>query len=158
MNDLQKRRFVNNMLAAMFDTAAGKRIAILGFAFKKDTGDTRESAAIYVCKYLMEEKAKIAIYDPQVDLEQIYHDLFDTKTPTKEQAAQIDFCASAADAAKGAHALACMTEWDEFKSLNFKKVMKNKKIILYDLRNLYNTDEVRKKNIKYFSIGRPNIN
>merc|ERR1711998_399933 len=66
MNDLQKRRFVHNMLAAMFNTVSGKRIAILGFAFKKDTGDTRESASIYVCKYLLDEKAKIAIYDPKV--------------------------------------------------------------------------------------------
>jgi UDPglucose 6-dehydrogenase len=157
MNDLQKRRFVNNMLAAMFNTAAGKRIAILGFAFKKDTGDTRESAAIYVCKYLMEEKAKIAIYDPQVDLEQIYHDLFDTKTPTKEQAAQIDFCTSAADAAKGAHALACMTEWDEFKTLNFKGMYDTmaRPAFAFDGRNVLPHETMRSIGFEVHAIGQP---
>ena len=157
MNDLQKRRFVNNMLAAMFNTAAGKRIAILGFAFKKDTGDTRESAAIYVCKYLMEEKAKIAIYDPQVDLEQIYLDLFDTKTPTKEQAAQIDFCASAADAAKGAHALACMTEWDEFKTLNYKGMYDTmaRPAFAFDGRNVLPHETMRSIGFEVHAIGQP---
>jgi UDPglucose 6-dehydrogenase len=155
MNDLQKRRFVNNMLAAMFNTAAGKRIAILGFAFKKDTGDTRESAAIYVCKYLMEEKAKIAIYDPQVDLEQIYVDLFDTRTPTEEQAAQIDFCGSVAEAAKGAHALACMTEWDEFKAIDYKPIYDSmaRPAFAFDGRNVLPHETMKSIGFEVHAIG-----
>lgn len=65
MNDWQKRRFANEMVSSMFNTVSGKRIAVLGFAFKKDTGDTRESPAIDVCRCLLEERAKLAIYDPK---------------------------------------------------------------------------------------------
>lgn len=66
MNDYQKRRFANVMVSSMFNTVSGKRIAVLGFAFKKDTGDTRESPAIDVCRALLEERAKLAIHDPKV--------------------------------------------------------------------------------------------
>merc|ERR1711988_1332384 len=72
MNDWQKKRFATNMVHSMFNTVSGKKIAILGFAFKKDTGDTRETPAIDVCKALLAEKAQIAIYDPKVAREQIY--------------------------------------------------------------------------------------
>ena len=68
MNDYQKRKFAMNVVSTLFNTITDKRICVLGFAFKKDTGDTRESAAIYVAKHLMDEGAKIAIYDPKVNL------------------------------------------------------------------------------------------
>merc|ERR1712070_1143842 len=71
MNDWQKQRFARNMVSSMFNTVSGKKIAIYGFAFKKDTGDTRETPAIDVCKSLMSEKAQLSIYDPQVSREQI---------------------------------------------------------------------------------------
>src|ERR1700682_4305640 len=74
INDYQKRRFAMKMISKMFNTIAGKKIAILGYAFKKDTGDTRESPAISVAHYLIEEQAKIHIYDPQVEDDQIRHD------------------------------------------------------------------------------------
>merc|ERR1711998_287099 len=63
-NDWQKSRFAQNMVSSMFNTVSGKKIGILGFAFKKDTGDTRETPAIDVCKLLLAEKAKLAIHDP----------------------------------------------------------------------------------------------
>merc|ERR1711998_360238 len=66
MNDYQKKRFASLMVSSMFNTVSGKKIAILGFAFKKDTGDTRETPAIDVCNKLLAEKAKLAIYDPKV--------------------------------------------------------------------------------------------
>ena len=75
MNDWQKSRFAKNMVSSMFNTVSGKKIAILGFAFKKDTGDTRETPAIDVCKSLLQEKAALSIYDPKVSREQIYSDL-----------------------------------------------------------------------------------
>ena len=75
MNDHQKRRFAANMVQTMYNTVAGKKIAILGWAFKKDTNDTRESAAIYVADYLLNEQAEIVIYDPKVTEEQIFSDL-----------------------------------------------------------------------------------
>jgi UDPglucose 6-dehydrogenase len=66
MNDWQERRFSGHIVRSLFNTVAGKKIAILGFAFKKNTGDTREAPAIYVCRDLLEEGAHITIYDPKV--------------------------------------------------------------------------------------------
>ncbi|MFO0264451.1 MAG: UDP binding domain-containing protein, partial [Planctomycetota bacterium] len=75
LNDYQKRRFVQRMVRTMFNTVSDKRIAVWGFAFKKDTNDTRESAAIYVCRDLLEERAKLSIYDPRVCESQIRAEL-----------------------------------------------------------------------------------
>merc|ERR1719313_1721932 len=75
MNDWQKTRFAQNMVSSMFNTVSGKKIAILGFAFKKDTGDTRETPAIDVCNKLLAERAQLSIHDPKVAREQIYADL-----------------------------------------------------------------------------------
>ena len=75
MNDYQKRRFSTRIVKRMFNTVSDKKIAIWGFAFKKDTNDTRESAAIYVCRDLLEERARLTIYDPKVSLEQVRKDL-----------------------------------------------------------------------------------
>jgi UDPglucose 6-dehydrogenase len=75
MNDYQKRRFCERMVRTMFNTVSNKQIAVWGFAFKKDTNDTRESAAIYVCRDLLNERAKLKIYDPQVSEDQVRRDL-----------------------------------------------------------------------------------
>jgi UDPglucose 6-dehydrogenase len=71
MNDYQKERFTKNMVSKMFNTATGKKVAILGFAFKKDTGDTRETASAFVCRDLVQERANLHVYDPQVKREQV---------------------------------------------------------------------------------------
>lgn len=71
MNDYQKRRFASRIIQCMFNTVTDKRIAILGFAFKANTGDTRETPAKFVCKLLLEEGARLSIYDPKVLKEQI---------------------------------------------------------------------------------------
>merc|ERR1719261_2022154 len=102
MNDWQKKRFAQNMVSSMFNTVSGKKIGILGFAFNKDTGDTRETPAIDVCKLLLAEKANLAIFDPKVSREQIYTDPYVT-------------CA-------GAHAIAILTEWDQFKTLDYQRI------------------------------------
>lgn len=75
MNDYQRRRFASRIISSLFNTVADKKIAILGFAFKKNTGDTRESSTIYVSKYLLDEGAKLHIYDPKVPHKQIITDL-----------------------------------------------------------------------------------
>merc|ERR1719217_1607656 len=98
----------------MFNTVSGKKIAILGFAFKKDTGDTRETPAIDVCKLLLAEKANLAIYDPKVTREQMYLDL------GKETMDEIEIDDDPYVACAGAHAIAILTEWDEFKKLDFQ--------------------------------------
>src|SRR5690606_2615805 len=71
MNDHQKRRFSQKIVSTLYNTVAGKKIAFLGWAFKKDTNDTRESAAIYVADDLINETAQISVYDPKVDAEKI---------------------------------------------------------------------------------------
>ena len=110
MNDWQKSRFAKNMVSSMFNTVSGKKIAILGFAFKKDTGDTRETPAIDVCKSLLQEKAALSIYDPKVSREQIYSDL------GKDSMEKIVIEDDPYIACAGAHAVAILTEWDEFKA------------------------------------------
>lgn len=75
INNWQRRRFADKIVAELFNTVAGKKIAIFGFAFKKNTGDTRESSAIHVCKHLMEEEANLAIYDPKVTENQMKMEL-----------------------------------------------------------------------------------
>ncbi|KAG2307538.1 hypothetical protein Bca52824_027286 [Brassica carinata] len=118
---------VAEIVSSMFNTVSNKKVAILGFAFKKDTGDTRETPAIDVCKGLLGDKAQISIYDPQVTEEQIQRDLsmkkFDWDHPLHLQpmspttVKQVSVKWGAYEATKDAHAVCVLTEWDEFKSL-----------------------------------------
>lgn len=124
MNNYQRRRFANRIIKKLFGTVTGKVIAIYGFAFKKDTGDTRESSSIYVTKYLLEEEARIVIYDPKVDPQQIRFDLSDCES--FQSSSDFDkFVTISNDpytAVQGAHAVVVCTEWDEFKTLDYNKV------------------------------------
>lgn len=152
MNDWQKHRFAERVVRTLFNTVTGKRIAILGFAFKKDTNDTRESAAIYVCKDLLEERAHLAIYDPKVKPTQIRTDL-----GIPEDSQNITFATSAEEAAKGAHALLVLTEWDEFKTLDFEKIYQNmlKPAWIFDGRNILDRPKLEQIGFKVYSIGKP---
>ena len=131
--------------------ACARAVAILGFAFKKDTGDTRETPAIDVCKMLMDEKAKCAIYDPQVSREQIYSDLglktFDT----------IDIEEDPYVACAGSHAIAILTEWDEFKTLDYKRIYDSmsKPAFLFDGRNILDHAALREIGFEVYAIGKP---
>jgi len=151
MNDWQKKRFATNMVHSMFNTVSGKKIAILGFAFKKDTGDTRETAAIDVCKALMEEKAKLAIYDPIVSREQIYTDL----GPGSMESILIDD--DAYIACTGAHAIAVLTEWDVFKSLDYQRIYDSmqKPAFIYDGRNILDHAALTEIGFQVYAIGKP---
>jgi len=125
LNDWQKSRFVEKIVRTLFNTVNGKKIAIFGFAFKKDTNDTRESAAIHVCRDLLLERAQLAIYDPQVSVEQIHQDLMDSGISQELIASNVKISEDPYAAADGAHALATLTEWDEFRTLDLPR--------LYDL-------------------------
>ena len=116
MNDYQKRRFARRVLASLFNTVSDKKIAVLGFAFKK-TPMTRESAAIYVCRDLLEEKAQVSIYDPQVSAQQIEREL-----GAQDPAAGWELCSDAYAATAGAHAVLILTEWDVFKDLDYARI------------------------------------
>ena len=141
INEYQKERFVTRILDSMFNTVSGKRIAILGYAFKKDTNDARESPAIAICRRLLEEKAQLAIYDPKVSKDTILSSL----ALPKEQTASIEFCDSAREACNQSHCIAILTEWDEFKEIDFTEIYQSmiKPAILFDGRNLLDLEKIR---------------
>ena len=166
MNDYQKYRFSTRIVKKMFNTVSNKKIAIWGFAFKKDTNDTRESAAIYVCRDLLEERAKLTIYDPQVSLEQIRNDLEyliagpnGELTDSQRQLLHnnISVAKSADESAYGAHAIAVMTEWDEFKDCNFPSIYQSmmKPAFVFDGRNLLDNEALAEIGFDIESIGKP---
>jgi UDPglucose 6-dehydrogenase len=136
MNDYQEKRFVKNITSCMFNTVADKKIAIFGFAFKADTGDTRESPAIYVSKLLLEEHAILAIHDPQA-LDYAKLDLADSE-------GDISYETDPYKAAEGAHAIAILTEWKEFRDLDFERLYASmeKPAFIFDGRNLLDHKKV----------------
>ena len=156
MNDHQKRRFAKNIVQTLYNTVADKKISFLGWAFKKDTNDTRESAAIYVANDLMNEQAKIAVYDPKVSEEQILEDLNYLATrPAEENSKGIKSYESPYDACKDAHAVAILTEWDAFTALDWQKIYDNmqKPAFLFDGRNLLDGKALSDIGFVYQSIG-----
>ncbi|MGJ8655505.1 MAG: UDP-glucose 6-dehydrogenase [Akkermansiaceae bacterium] len=156
MNEWQKERFSTKIVQTLFNTVRGKKIGIWGFAFKKDTNDTRESAAIYVCRDLIAEGANVAIYDPQVGAEQILFDLEYLGIEREQLEKQITFCDSCEEAAKDAHGVAVLTEWDEFKTVDYKKIYDEmfKPAFLFDGRNIIDASAVRKVGFNFYSIGK----
>lgn len=139
MNDYQKRRFAANMVRKMYNTVSGKKIAMLGWTFKKDTNDTRESAANYVADYLLNEQAEIVVYDPKLTEEQIYSDLDYLKSRSDDANREaITVVNDPMEACEDAHAIAVLTEWDEFKELGWKQVYDKmlKPAFLFDGRRL----------------------
>ena len=159
MNDFQKSRFVNRMLEAMFNTVSGKRIAVLGYAFKKDTNDSRESPAIDICRHLLEEKACLSIYDPKVPEAEIFETLglsqSDAETSSSSDAV-VTCCSSAEEACEGAHALAILTEWDAFRDLDYAAIYDSmvKPAFVFDGRNLLDLEALREIGFQAFGIGK----
>lgn len=156
MNDHQKRRFAKNIIKTLYNTVSGKKIAFLGWAFKKDTNDTRESAAIYVADDLLNEQATVAVFDPKVNEEQIQYDL--NYLETRSEAANkkgVQVSNSPYDVCKDAHAIAVLTEWDEFKNYDWQKIYDNmlKPAFVFDGRNLLNKTELEKIGFVYQAIG-----
>lgn len=162
MNDFQRDRFAARMVQTMYDTVCGKKLAIFGFAFKKDTGDTRESSAINVCARMLEEGALLQIYDPQVSKETIVMELeyFITDERVKKLIhTNITYCTSAVEACKGASAIAILTEWDEFKPANcdYKACLDNmlRPAFLFDGRLLTEPQAMEAMGFKAYVIGKP---
>jgi UDPglucose 6-dehydrogenase len=158
MNDWQKARFSKAIVRSLFNTVTGKKIAIFGFAFKKDTNDTRESAAIYVCKDLLVEQARLAIYDPQVGARQVFKDLEQQQVLADgRDNPQITLCEDPYAAAEGAHAIAVLTEWDEFKKLDFERIHAAmvKPAFVFDGRNILDLTKLREIGFVARGIGKP---
>ena len=156
MNDHQKRRFAANMVKTLYNTVSGKKIAILGWAFKKDTNDTRESASIYVTDYLLNEQAEVVVYDPKVKPEQVYADLEYLGTHSSEEIRQrVKVVRSAREASKEAHAVAILTEWDEFKDLDWQAIYNDmlKPAFLFDGRRLMDRKTKEEIGFEFYAIG-----
>ncbi len=156
MNDHQKRRFANQMIRNLYNTVNGKRISFLGWAFKKDTNDTRESAAIYVADHLLHEQADIVVYDPKVSEGQIYYDLNYLETRTAEENKRgLKIAKDPYEACKGAHAVAVLTEWDEFKEYDWQRIYDGmlKPAKIFDGRNLLDAKKLRAIGFQVQTIG-----
>lgn len=156
MNDHQKRRFSNKIVQTLYNTVADKKITFLGWAFKKDTNDTRESAAIYVADDLINEQAKISVYDPKVSRNKMLSDLDYLETRSDEANSKaLAIFDNAYEACKGAHAIAILTEWDEFTSYDWQKIYDSmhKPAFLFDGRNILNAKELESIGFIYKGIG-----
>jgi len=171
LNDYQKHRFAKRIIDSLFNTVSGKKIAFLGWAFKKDTNDTRESAAIYVADELLHDRAEIHIYDPQVKAEQIYADLeylqkhrrnnshsYGEQEPiTAEEIRSLVHVYEEPFAAMAdAHAIAVLTEWDEFKNYDWAKVYDamKKPAFVFDGRNILDRTKLTELGFNLHSIGK----
>lgn len=156
MNDHQKRRFAKKIIRSLYNTVNGKKIAFLGWAFKKDTNDTRESAAIYVADHLLYEQAQVAVYDPKVRAEQIYADMDYLNTRSSEENRKhIDVVKDPYEACEGAHAVAVLTEWDEFKNYDWQRIFDNmlKPAHVFDGRNILDKSKLREIGFQVHAIG-----
>ncbi|CAH0546531.1 unnamed protein product [Brassicogethes aeneus] len=148
MNDFQKTRFTSKVIQSLFNTVSGKKICILGFAFKKNTGDTRESPAIHVANTLLDEGACIHIYDPKVEESQIFEDLSHRQNIFVYQ--------DAYSATQGCHAIVICTEWDEFMILDFNKIYEGmmKPSYIFDGRKILDHEALIQIGFQVQTIGR----
>ncbi|MGQ7853127.1 UDP-glucose 6-dehydrogenase [Pedobacter sp. WC2501] len=156
MNNHQRKRFALNIVKSLYNTVSGKKITFLGWAFKKDTNDTRESAAIYVADELLNEQAYIQVYDPKVQRDQIYHDLQYLETRSVESnTSGVTVFEDPYEACDGAHAIAVLTEWDEFKDYDwhriYSKMLKPAKI--FDGRNVLDHKSLKEIGFQVNGIG-----
>jgi len=149
INDYQKERFVLNMMSSMFNTLAGKKICLFGFAFKANTGDTRESPAIFISKRLLEEKAELVITDPKA--------LDNAKIDLDGVEGKIYYVEDPYEASAGCDAIAVMTEWDVYVQLDFEKIYLSMvaPTFLFDGRNILDHKKLFKIGFNVFPIGKP---
>ena len=156
MNDHQKKRFSNKIVQTLYNTVADKKIAFLGWAFKKDTNDTRESAAIYVANDLLNEQAQIAVYDPKVSRKKVLADLDYLETRKSEKNANgVTSFDDPYEACQNAHAIAVLTEWDVFIHYDWQRIYDGmqKPAFIFDGRNILDKSELEAIGFVYQAIG-----
>jgi len=149
INDFQKDRFVKKMLSAMFNTLAGKKICLFGFAFKANTSDTRESPAIFIAQKLLEENAEVILTDPKA--------LENAKIDLKETAGKVSYVEDPYEAASGCDAIALLTEWDLYRNLDYKKIYSSmvKPAFIFDGRIILNHKKLHDLGFNVYPIGMP---
>jgi UDPglucose 6-dehydrogenase len=164
MNDYQKKRFSEKVVKTMFNTVTGKKIAVFGYAFKKDTGDVRETPSMFVVRDLIAEQANIHIFDPQVKREDMWLEMDYTCGVNHQNTPNLDKAVTTETdpyvTCKGAHCLCVLTEWDEFKDYDYEKIYKSmaKPAFVFDGRNLLDADKLRQIGFEVHSIGKPDPN
>ncbi len=157
INEHQRKRFARKIVTNLFNNVRDKKIAFLGWAFKKDTNDSRESSAIVVADYLVNERAYIHVYDPKVNHERMMSDMNELETRDAEfNARHVISEPDAYAACRDAHAIAVMTEWDEFRALDWSRIHADmqKPAFLFDGRNLLDRSQVEAIGFSCFGIGR----
>jgi len=148
INEYQKNRFVLNMMTAMFNTLAGKRICLFGFAFKANTGDTRESPAIFIARRLIEEKAELVVTDPKA--------LKNARIDLSGIDSNVSYMEDPYEAAAECHAIAIVTEWDLYRNLDFQKIYGSmiKPAFIFDGRNILDHRKLFETGFNVFPIGK----
>jgi len=163
LNDYQKYRFAKSIISSLFNTVSGKKISFLGWAFKKDTNDTRESAAIYVADHLLEDRAEIHVYDPKVSKEKVLADMSYlwelngvSETILHSRLKQIFVHTDPYEALDQAHAVAVLTEWDEFKTYDWSAIFDKmyKPAFVFDGRNILDRDQLTQIGFQVKAIGK----
>lgn len=157
LNDYQKRRFADRIIKESYNTVSGKKISFLGWAFKKDTNDTRESAAIYVADHLLDEQADVVVYDPKVTAEQVYADLEYLNIHSSDEIrSRVTVVNDPYLAFENAHAIAVLTEWDEFIGYDWEKIYQLvlKPANVFDGRNILDKEKLQKIGFSVFNIGK----
>lgn len=162
INEYQKRRFSAMVVSRMFNTITDKKIAIFGFAFKKDTGDTRETASAFVCRDLLDERAKLEVYDPQVSREVMLQEMdytlkVNNTTYPNMLATNLITAADPYSCAAGSHGICVLTEWDEFKTLDYQRIYESmaKPAFIFDGRMIMDHDALVKIGFEVYCIGKP---
>ena len=149
INDYQQERFIRNMLEAMFNTLTGKRVCLWGFAFKANTGDTRDSPAIFIARRLLEERAELVISDPKA--------LKNARSDLAGVAGQVRYVEDPTHAAEGCHAIALLTEWDLYRNLDFEKIYDGmaKPAFIFDGRNILDHQRCFEIGFNVYPVGKP---
>merc|ERR1739837_54707 len=154
MNEHQKATFAEKIISTLFNTVTHKKIAVFGFAFKKDTGDVRETPAISVCHMLLQDGATVHVYDPKVKKEDAlaefrYHNM-------QVDESRLIFSDTPTEAVDQAHALVVLTEWDEFKTYPYDKFYTSmmKPAFLFDGCSILNHTELEDVGFEVHAIGK----
>lgn len=156
LNDHQKKRFSDIIVKTLFNTVSGKKITLFGWAFKKNTNDSRESPAINVADALLDEQANLIVLDPKVKSSQIYSDLDNLKTRSSDKnKSLLRFESDPYKASKGSHAIAVLTDWDEFLEYDWVKIYHNmeKPAFIFDGRKILDREKLQKIGFEIFTIG-----
>jgi UDPglucose 6-dehydrogenase len=157
LNDHQKKRFAENIIKTLYNTVSGKKITVLGWAFKKDTNDTRESAAIYVTSDLILENASIHVFDPKVEKDQVIEDLEYLNVHSSDEIESfLTYEKDPYTACEKTHAIAILTEWDEFKTYDWQKIYDSmmKPAFIFDGRDILDVQKMKEIGFKIYSIGK----